>query len=238
MSEFNQNRNQVRVPSPASVASTVNPNDIIAAASGKENGSFLFLSSIAFNTIDLACLSRMSMFEPSTPNQMITNRPPHIKSFARVFEGNEYQLRKEHGVEKAEECLSWFMLTSACLSRGAQGEAAPLRGFESDDMTYSNFELGVLFASRLRGDVQSDRVYCWKPSQCHCGQGQLLSRKSTVKMIHLPVPYCIRPRAYHADDEEADMCATPYFHEIPPGTGFVGQMRLTPLGVKLAAAQL
>jgi hypothetical protein len=230
MNEVNQNRSQMRVPSPDSVASAVDPNDAIATT----NGSFLFLSSIAFNTIDLACLSRMSMFEPSTPSQTITNRAPHIKSFARVFEGNEYQLRKDYGVEKAEEWLSWFMLTSACLSRGAQGEATPLRGFESDEMTYSNFELGVLFVCRLQGDTRSDRLYCWKPSQCHCNQG----RKSTVEMIHLPIPYCIRPQAYHADDEEAEMCATPYFHEIPPGTGFVGQMRLTPLGVKLAADQL
>jgi hypothetical protein len=234
MNEINQNGSQVRVPSPDSVSNAVFANDTIATASGKPIGSFLFLSSIAFNTIDLACLSRMSMFEPSTPSQMITNRPPHIKSFARVFQGNEYQLRKEYGVEKAEECLSWFMLTSACLSRGAQGEATPLRGFESDEMTYSNFELGVLFVSRLQGNKQSDRLYCWKPSQCHDNQAQ----KSSVEMIHLPIPYCIRARSYHADDEEAEMCATPYFHEIPPGTGFVGQMRLTPLGIKLAAAQL
>jgi hypothetical protein len=234
MNEVNQNRSQVRVPSPDSVANAVNPDDDVATASGKPHGSFLFLSSVAFNTIDLACLSRMSMFEPSIPSQTVTNRAPHIKSFARVFEGNEYQLRKDYGVEKAEECLSWFMLTSACLSRGAQGEPTPLRGFESDETTYSNFELGVLFVSRLQGDKQSDRLYCWKPSHCHCNQ----ARKSSVEMIHLPIPYCIRPRSYHADDEEAEMCATPYFHEITPGTGFVGQMRLTPLGVKLAAAQL
>ena len=178
------------------------------------------------------------MFEPSHPNQMVTNRSPHIKSYARLFEGNEYQLRKDYGVEKAEECMSWFMLTSACLSRGAQGEAVPLRGFESDDMTYSNFELGVLFVSRLRADPQSDRMYCWKPSRCQCGHGRGSAQKSKVQMIHLPMPYCMRPRAYQPDDEDPDMCATPYFHEIPRGTGFVGQMRLTPLGAKLADAQL
>jgi hypothetical protein len=238
MSEVNHRgkKNIPRVPSPDSVAS-IKTETALGAVSSDTDGSFVFLSSISFNTIDFACISRMCMFEPSYPSQTPSNRSPHIKSFARVFEGDEYQLRKRYGLEKAEEYMAWFMLTSACLSRGAQGEATRHRSFDSDEMTYSNFELGVLFVSRL-GDKQSDRLYCSKPSRCHCGQTHLPPQKHSVQMIHLPLPYRLRPRPYHDDKDESEMCATPYFHEIPRGTGFVGQMRLTPLGAQLAAAQL
>ena len=238
MAEVNHRRkkNNPRVPSPDSVAS-IEP-ETAGAVSSDSDGSFVFLSSISFNTIDFFCISRMCMFEPSYPSQTPSNRSPHIKSFSRVFEGDEYQLRKHFNLEKAEEFLSWCMLTSACLSRGAQGEANPSRAFDSDEMTYSNFELGVLFVSRLQGDKNSDRLYCSKPSRCHCGQIYRASQKQSVQMIHLPLPYRLRSRPYHDDEDESEMCATPYFHEIPQGTGFVGQMRLTPLGMQLAAAQL
>lgn len=239
MAGIHGRREDRRVPSPDSVASIKTDLVPVEGPNGVHtDGSFCFLSSISFNTIEFPCISRMSMYEPSYPEQNPSSRSPHIKSFARVFEGNEYQLRQQYHVEKAQECLPWFMLTSACLSRGAQGEAAPLRAFDSDLMTYSNFELGVLFVSRLTGNAESDRLYCWKPNKCHCGQSYHSSHQNTVEMIHLPLPYSLRPRAYLDDKDETDLVTTPYFHEIPRGTGFVGQMARTPLGAKLAAAQL
>lgn len=227
-------KKQSRTPSPDSVVSAGDSDELAKLTPGR----YCFLSSISFNTIDLACLSRMFMFESAIPSQIDTDRPPHIKSYARIFEGDEYQVRKEYAVEKAQEYFSWFMLTSACLSRGAQGEAVSLRGFESDEMTYSNFELGVLFVSRLRGVAQSDRLYCFRPNQCNCGLAKRSPKKPRAKMIHLPIPYSLRPQPYHVDEEDAEMCVTPYFHEIPERSGVVGQMRLTPLGAQLAAAEL
>lgn len=234
MAEIHRRARRIpRVPSPDSVTSS--EMDDFEASDVTIDGNFCFLSSESFNTIDFACIARMCMFEPSYPTQHPSTRSPHIKSYARVFEGDEYQLRRRFGVEKAEETLSWYMLTSACLSRGAQGEATPHRPEDSDEMNFTNFELGVLFISRLSTDTLSNRVYCWKPSKCRCAR-HFQNEDSNVKMIHLPLPYRLRPHAYvQNEEEEAELCETPYFHEIPSGSGFIRNMRLTPLGASLAA---
>lgn len=237
MAEIHGKWKSNRVPSPDSVTSIKTDSSSAASSNVATDGSFCFLSSVSFNTIDFPCIARMSTFEPSYPMQNPSNRSPHIKSIARLFEGDDYRLRQCYNAEKAQEYLSWYMLTSACLSRGAQGEATPHRAFDSDEMSFSNFELGVLFVSRLTADSRSDRLYCWMPSKCHCGQS-CRSKKRNVQMIHLPLPYRLRPRAYLEDKDETDLCTTPYFHEIPKGTGFEGHMARTPLGASLAAAQL
>jgi hypothetical protein len=199
-------------------------------AEEEANKGFIFLSSEAFNKIDLSCLSQMVMFEPSVPSQHPLTLPPHFKSVVRLCEGNDYRLRKDYGFKKCEENFSWFLLTSACLSRGAQGEADANRRPGSDAVSYYNFELGVLFCSRVQGRKKTDRLYCWKPAQCTCGR----STAGEPSLIHLPVPYCFRPSRYQEDEDNVEFCETPYFHEIPPGTGCIGHMQLTPYGAALA----
>jgi hypothetical protein len=58
---------------------------------------------------------------------------------------------------------------------------------------------------------------------------------TTLRLIHLPISYSVRSARYVEDEDEAILCETPYFHEIPPGTGCVGNMLLTPSGTALAA---
>ena len=217
-----------RSPSPESVLKLdIKISTPVSAKDDIVSSGFVFLSSVAFNTIDLPCISRMSTYEPSSPNQITPWRAPHFKSYLRLLESNKEILCKNYG--KTEENLSWFLLTSACLSRGAQGTPTRMRSLESDEMSYSNFELGVLFCSRLQGDRKSDRLYCSRPSECTCGK---LTKPQNL--IHLPIPYSLRTKSYQQDPDEADFLFTPYFHEISPGTGCVGQMRLTPLGAELA----
>ena len=191
---------------------------------------FVFLSSLAFNTIDLPCISRMKTYDESTPTQRISLKTPHFKSYIRLLESNRESLQKEYG--EASENFSWLLLTSACLSRGAQGKPTQMRSIGSDEMTYSNFELGVLFCSRLRDDQKSDRLYCFGPKECSCGK---YASVKSLNRIHLPIPYALRPKSYQMDRDEADLSFTPYFHEIQQGTGCIGQMKLTPLGASLAA---
>ena len=59
-------------------------------------------------------------------------------------------------------------------------------------------------------------------------------RMAAARLIHLPVPYGFRPARYQEDEDEAEFCETPFFHEIPPSTAAVGNMRLTPMGAALA----
>jgi hypothetical protein len=196
------------------------------------SASFLFLSSVTFNSIDENCLSRMVMFKPSEPTQRKT-LIPHFKSVARVCKGSEHRLRKENCLKDSDECFSWFLLTSACLSRGAQGEATPdkKRPPGCNAVSYSNFELGVLFCSRLQGETKTDRLYCWKPAHCACAK-----QAARPSLIHLPVPYSFRALPYQ-DKDDVYFCETPYLHEIPPGTGSDGKMLYTPYGAALARQQ-
>ena len=200
----------------------------------ESNGTsgFIFLASHIFNTIDVNVISRMVQYTHSNPNQISSLRAPHFKSYARLFEGNEYALRSKHGVGKAAEIFSWFLLSSACLSRGAQGIPTEDRSAGTDQISYSNFELGVLFCSRLQGTAGTDRVYCWKPNQCTCGTNK------NQKLIHLPIPYAVRAQPFQSDPDEAHMCKTPYFHEITPESASVGLMALTPYGKMRVAKEV
>jgi hypothetical protein len=196
------------------------------------NGGFIFLASQIFNTIDLNIVSRMVQYEHSSPLQVSSLRIPHFKSYARLFEGNDYVLRRDYGVGKAAEIFPWFLMTSACLSRGAQGMPTSDRVAGTDQVSYGNFELGVLFCSRLQGEAESDRVYCWKPNYCACG-----STRNKKKLIHLPIPYAVRAQPYQTYSDEAHMCKTPYFHEVAAESACVGLMALTPYGKARAAEQ-
>jgi hypothetical protein len=206
-----------------------------ASESEESNGAngYIFLASHVFNTIDVNVISRMVQYSHSNPNQVSSLRAPHFKSYARLFEGNEYALRCDYGVGKAAETFTWFLMSSACLSRGAQGIPTEDRIAGTDQVSYSNFELGILFCSRLQGNAATDRVYCWKPNHCVCG-----TSASHKKLIHLPIPYAVRAQSFQSDPDEAHMCKTPYFHEITPESASVGLMALTPYGKMRAAKEL
>jgi hypothetical protein len=227
-----------------------------------------FLSSISFAKLDRSCISRLSLFTlvpikgmPYTPTSI------HFKSICRllrltdttekanksVMVSTNNQQSSENGVPATKEYLSWFMLTSACLSRGAQGRPTPHSDPASDAMSYMNFELGILFCSRLMGDNVHDRIYVSDPSHtigCQCGKGPRWYKSrflrtnggvssggeevngflECVRKVHLPVPYHLRPMLYRTDPDSDQMDYTPFMHDIPPGTECVGNMKLTPLG--------
>ncbi|CAB9512602.1 expressed unknown protein [Seminavis robusta] len=196
---------------------------------------YLFMSCKVFNSWDLDCLSQMVMFEPSIPEQR-DPQTPHIKSVCRLFGGHEGELRKEFGVGKAESYFSYFLLTSASLSHGAQGKIT-----DSSDQqrirSYANFELGVMFCSRLQGRNESDRLYCWKPAQCCC---KYRDPERNNALIHLPIPFCCHPSRYQANSDSPDFVEDPFFHETGDfgrrqGYSSTGNMRLTPTGAAIAA---
>ena len=250
-----------------------NPNlsNVIAKQSTdvKENREFgeshVFLSSVSFAKLDRSCISRMALFT-HLPNVMpYKSASIHIKSVCRLLRlkgvDSVAACRRVKSDEnkasiESREYLSWFLLTSSCLSRGAQGSPTPHRDPASDQMTYTNFELGILFCSRAVGDNKHDRQYVSDPNRitgCQCGQvnkwvtgnrwykphlilqaGEVNSFLECVKKVHLPVPYLLRPMPYQIDPESDFMRHTPYMHEIPDGTGCVGNMKLTPLGQQIA----
>ena len=208
----------------------------------------VFLSSDSFAGLDRSVISRMALFETSHPLQMpFTSSSLHIKSIYRLLDLNDKQHSKSSDCRtEAKEHFSWFMLTSACLSKGAQGKATPRRGPEEhDEMSYSNFELGILFCSRLQ-EYDSDRLYVYDPQLkgCQCGSKEknhkARLRNSTpnnplfldsVRKVHLPVPFKIRATPYQTDEDYDFFSTTPYLHEVTDGTK--GNMKLTPFGQKL-----
>jgi len=211
----------------ASAANSAHKKIGTVSEEGDTNPAFVFLSSKSFNTIDLDCLSRMAVYEPHGLSQA-WNRMPHIKSYARIVgNGNDSRIRK----------LAWFMLTSACLSQGAQGKPVKKRNFDDDAMSYSNFELGVLFCSRVQGRT-GDRVYVAeaggapRTDDLSRGHEPESPTEDRFRNIELPVPYSLVPPAYCRSDE-VQFHVTPYFHEISQGS-LCGQFLLTPLGQKMS----
>ncbi|KAL7519268.1 hypothetical protein ACHAWX_004056 [Stephanocyclus meneghinianus] len=238
----------------------------------------VFLSSVNFSKLDRVCISRMALFEPSIQSHMASYETAslHFKSYCRLlcFPGGKSPKQKStsnsttcssevgKSSESKKEYISWFMLSSACLSKGAQGQPTPYRPIESDSMSYANFELGVLFCSRLLGDRLNDRLYVFDSEfsgGCQCGTGKrwykdLLRQNDnidepnenyfsktaspaflgSVRKVHLPIPFQLRPKPYQEDPESDFMSYTPFFHEIPDGTGDVGNMKLTPYGRQIS----
>jgi len=202
---------------------------------------YAFLSSTTFNTISIDCLCRLALYEHNYPSHFLS---PHIKSFGRILSSDHLKSFSDIDstlLRNEKDFFAWFMITSACLSKGAQGQPSPDRTLESDFITYSNFELGALFCSRLQGNGDMDRIYTWNPKleskKTQVDLNTFLKKKDTegnspVEVIHLPIPYNVRPRPYMEDPEDTEMSFTPFFHEIDPGTECSGHMRLTPFGKK------
>ena len=198
----------------------------------KENEGYLFLSSETFNRIEISCLTRMSMYQSSYPEQ-ISPLVPHIKCVSRISgQRKTYHIQKL-GFARAEEYIPWFLLTSACFSRGAQGEPLSVTQMDDDRVRYGNFEFGVLFHSDIRD--ANKRLYCFRPLICSCKSSPTDSSSTRSELVHLPIPFHIRGHPYVEDDDECiEFRENPYFHEIPSGTGHVGNMALTPLGRRLS----
>ena len=175
---------------------------------------FVFLSAATFNTLDMECIHRLAHFRTSHPCQF-SSEPltPHFKSITRIC--------KDPSVcknESRKETFSWFLLTSACLSMGAQGKVEK-EGKPDETITYANFELGVLFTSE-RAEKQSGRLYCFGPLDCTS------DATKASNLIHLPIPYSLQP-IFYLEENEATMNSMPYFHEVR-ATDIGGNFLCTP----------
>ena len=103
--------------------------------------------------------------------------------------------------------VSWLMLTSSCLSRGAQGYMVENRGLGSDSMHYANFELGVVFASKLTGG-EDDVLYVMKGGMGRddgIGEHEDAKMGAGLRVVSLPVPYDLnRSKKYCVEDGDPD----------------------------------
>ena len=256
MDTMKSRRRAIRKKDPE-LASAIKKNYI--SKEDRELGeAFVFLSPDNFNKLDRSVIRRMAVYDHCQKVMPYKSTSLHFKSICRLLQlNNEQQKSTSSNLMAApvppdtREYLSWFMLTSACLSRGAQGQPTPYRDPTTDSMSYSNFELGVLFCSRMVGDSQNDRLYVSDPNHvngCQCGKGKrfykywqangelLPNFVDNVKKVHLPVPYNLRPKSYQQDPDSDMMSWTPYL-TIPKNnttSASVGNMKLTPLGEKIA----
>jgi hypothetical protein len=196
-----------------------------------------FFTSQTFNETDLACISRLAVYEPNQDHFFPRLLPPHLKTMARLLESPRTRNKKEEcrgtieRVDDNNDDFAWILLTSACFSRGAQGIPRTKNCKEDGDtLTFANFELGVFFCSRIQGSV-TDRIY-------RCIQRQTGDPRRGImngpRIIPVPIPYFTRPRMYQghnkSDEDETDayFSERPYFHEILDGTVGVGHMALIP----------
>jgi hypothetical protein len=184
----------------------------IRKAIGSEtHSSFLFFSSDCFNSLDETFIEKMEQFEDSKPMQHHRTMIPHFKSIARIYDGKRSSMF-------SQSTFSWFLLTSSCLSHGAQGRLErDERTLAPISISYANFELGVLFTSTTKPKFGNKRLYCFAPKQCCSSKHR--RRNGLTPMIHLPVPYnTVKEKSYMKNEDERKMIEIPFFHEIV-GTG-------------------
>lgn len=94
----------------------------------------LFMTPEILALMEPDILCQMRTYEPSSISMKCGTSlcPPHVKSYARVYESS-CDKRIEAETEPTSNCtcieLAWFLLTSACLSKGAvdQKHALPRR---------------------------------------------------------------------------------------------------------------
>jgi len=148
---------------------------------------------------------------PTTSKEINNIRMMHIKTYARLIKGADVgdYLSFDDFQDNGVFLYQWFMLTSMCMSRAAQGFLEESRDLESDRCAFSNFELGVMFTSDFSSDDKSDHVVY--------GSGRNFDyydkkSPSKSKIIRLPVPYSVTPQRYCEPNEiHFDPC--PLFHK-------------------------
>lgn len=203
-------------PSMECMARTAQAYSKLTPLPNADMSGFCFFSSEAFNESDLLCLQRLKRYEPSSPEIITVPALPHIKTYARL-------LQKDG---KNKKHLAWAMLTSACLSKGAQGFTE--KNLNNQELRgYSNFELGVLFASRVQ-EHQIGRLYSCYSQDCQCDS------EKGIAVVPLPFPYEIRPLPYQDTPGSEDFCETPYFHQVTANSITRGKCLLTPYGKYLS----
>ena len=245
------NHNSRRRPTTTKPETTTTTPAAVAVAAVETRDSCLFLSSRIFNSCDVPCISRMALYQTSDPPQRPLSLVPHFKSAARLLKKREViETKLSSSNSTAKEYFSWFLLTSACFSHGAQGQRMTSSSSSSSSadgnkrsktvVSYANFELGVLFTSQWkqigRGGRKNDRVYCFEPKECSCCHHQQQQQQQSYsymssKLIHLPVPYSLYPYGYFESEDDEMMQETPSFHEITDDSRCVGNMLLTPYGI-------
>ena len=219
-----------------------------------------FFTTQTFNQTDVACISRMAMYEPNHQHFFPYILPPHLKTMSRILKRRPLKTRTVLDDTEVDS-FAWILLTSACFSRGAQGFSKVHRNSSSlsldvnrmdidkDTMSFSNFELGVLFCSRMEGNPSTDRLYQSIPNTFVAAtvdgvvqdwKSSSSDKESSPRIIPLPIPYHTRPTMYQQSqksqqevDEEEDssdayFATRPYFHWIVDRTVGVGNMKLVP----------
>ncbi|CAM9690922.1 unnamed protein product [Ectocarpus sp. 8 AP-2014] len=156
--------------------------------------------------------------------------------------GRTADVRRDTGCDGARPVVcanvqhfSWFLLTSACLSKGAQGEVVAHgdrtgAGTAASGAIFKNVELGVLFhSSPERAYHTAPLPDCACPA-CGCSPGSGVpphhTRTDTRELpppppppmvsprsIPLPVPFCLHSEAYTDPlTESPNVRFAPYMH--------------------------
>ena len=185
------------------------------------SGGGLYLDDKCFDEMLADGWNRMYSYQHSSSalfSKFIASAPPHNKTYGRILQHSlktdEIKILQDskdrnlpEGTEKDNFCtcydLSYFLLSSACLSRGAQGDQVNIdicqqcHYIRPGYFEYKNFELGVLFQSSKKLQYRALNPKCVRH-----GDGQLLWTEKNLCI--LPVPYdMLGGDKYYDEDIEA-----------------------------------
>jgi hypothetical protein len=181
----------------------------------KSAGCGLFLFPISLKQMKEDVHDQFYTYNPSTAPIFCgvpEEKAPHIKSYSRIMSTSRSMLSPISSSASESMCsctnLAWFLLTSACLSKGANGEEKSASICEicghinHGCHLYKNFEIGVLF------HTSRQRQYRALSSLCKIHSTDTSHKaKSHIdcNTCILPVPYDICSETKYCSDLEFQM---------------------------------
>lgn len=178
----------------------------------KSAGCGLFLFSNSLKQMKEDVHDQFYTYDPSVAPifcGITEEKAPHIKSYSRVMSTSKSTSSITSSSVSGSMCsctnLAWFLLTSACLSKGANGEEMSASICEicghlnHGCHLYKNFEIGVLFHSSRQRQYRALSSSCrFHSTDCSLKTKGRIDCNTYV----LPVPYDICSETKYCSDLE------------------------------------
>eukprot|EP00981_Chlorochromonas_danica_P002612 scaffold504_cov189-Ochromonas_danica.AAC.47 len=194
--------------------------------SKKGNGKgMLFLHPRAFASMEADIHTQFVHYQPNliAPyKEVLNNNTPHFKSYTRFMRSAAAAAAGQIKSKCSCPSVAWLLMTSACLSRGAQGSCTPYsvchtcHHLRQGYWEYRNFELGVMFRS------SSSRRYRLRHAACPEHGHDPRPVIEVDNEVYLPLPYQALSLQPFCDSKTGKLLSQPFFSEAQEAVKFAG----------------
>lgn len=173
----------------------------------------LFLQPRSFALMETDIHTQFAVYEPNpiAPYEQAVHRySPHFKSYTRMLHSR--------CIGRACECqdIAWTLMTSACLSRGAQGARVPYsvctdcKHIKQGYTEYRNFEMGVMFRTSSKRQYKARSADC--PLHREDPQSTIRHPEHSRQAVILPIPFKVSGLQAYCD-ATGHLLQQPFFND-------------------------